>query len=217
MPTARWNYESIRLGVERFVADNGRPPTAIDFDRTKYLPSARQVQRAFGGLESLRRELGHEDLNYTKGSLRSPRSAEGYVRGTSAEDALEVLLIKKFGEPFVHTQKRYYKDHRNRYDFFVYYTEGFMGIDVFSTTRREYIGPNIRHKLPKYGNVPADTPIFFVVASDTLAKDDVKQGALMAKGLSKRPDITVEHISAFMERISHFEPLQPPSRLKTVL
>lgn len=135
MPEIKWTLEKIQSGIDRFRQENEILPTAYDFDRTPYLPSARQIQRAYGGLEALRTLLGYDELNYTKGLLRRTRSIAGYTDGTSAEDALELILINHFKEPYVHTQKRYFKDHRNRYDFFIYYKDGYLGVDIFTTSR----------------------------------------------------------------------------------
>lgn len=145
------------------------------------------------------------------------RSLAGHETGTTAEDALEVILIEHFGEPYVHTQKRYYKDHKNRYDFFVYFRHGYMGIDIFTTSRIEYIGPNIRHKLNKYRIIPAETPLYFIVASDTLTAEDVEKGAATARGLVDRPNIKVMHLSQFITIAMDIQPLKLPSDIKLVL
>ena len=217
MPEIRWTIDVIKAGIDQFVLENGYFPTAWDFDRSTYLPSARQIQRAFGGLEQLRARLGIAEVNYTKGELRRARSLEGSERGTRAEDELEIVLIHKFGEPFVHTQKRYYKDHRNRYDFFIYYQNGYLGVDVFTTARAEYIGPNIRHKLPKYRNVPSDTPIWFVVVAPSLDNTAIAKGAETALELTSLPNIHVGSLSQFLSYIETLSPLELPSNTKLVL
>jgi hypothetical protein len=217
MPEVKWTLHKIRDGIDQFKAENGHMPTAFDFDRTVYLPSARQIQRAYGGLEALRKQLGYDELNYTKGDLRRLRSHTGHVEGTAAEDMLEQVLIAHFGEPYVHTQKRYYTDHKNRYDFFIYYRNGFMGIDIFTTKRIEYIGPNIRHKLIKYKNVPNTTPIYFVVASEKLTPAQVQTGTATARGLLQSPNIQVIHLSKFIEQLQTFPPLDLPIDIKLVL
>jgi len=216
MTEIRWTLTTIKAGIERFVTENDHFPTAWDFDRSSYLPSARQVQRAHGGLEQLRRDLNIEETNYTKGLLRTARSAEGYKRGTRAEDDLEILLIKKFGEPFVHTQKRYYKDHRHRYDFFIYYQNGYLGVDIFTTARAEYIGPNIRHKIPKYRNVPSNVPIWFVVVAPDLSDDEVLKGVLSARELTAMPNVHVGTLSQFLQHVAQLKPLDLPEYVKTV-
>ena len=49
-----WTTERIKDGFERFRKENGRLPIASEIDSLEYLPSARQIQRKFGGLEKLR-------------------------------------------------------------------------------------------------------------------------------------------------------------------
>lgn len=121
-----WTIDVIKEGIEHFYQEHNRYPTAIDFDAVPYLPSARQIQRKFGGMENLRTTLGYKELNYTKGDLRRTAYDNFSTRSLSAEDRLEVALIDHFGELYVHTQKRYYRLMKNRWDFFVYYKEGLV-------------------------------------------------------------------------------------------
>jgi hypothetical protein len=55
MPDRKGTYsiEELRNGFEHFYQENGHYPTAPEIDRCKYLPSARQIQRNFGGLPKL--------------------------------------------------------------------------------------------------------------------------------------------------------------------
>lgn len=213
----KWNLNNIREGIERFLLENDHLPTATDYDRCPYLPSARQIQRVYGGLEKLRNDLGYQDVNYTKGSLRKAISQEGHTRGLGAEDYLEPLLINHFGEPFVHTQKRYYKKLKNRYDFFIYYQNNCFGIDVFATQRLEYIGPNIRHKLGKYKDVPKNIPIYFIAFSEKLTPDDIAKGAASAKELANFSNIHVIHMDNFLNLIKNFQPLSLPPGFKSAI
>lgn len=217
MPRAIWTLETIKHGIDRFTIEYHHPPTAHDFDICPYLPSARQMQRAYGGLESLRLQLGYEELNYTKGALRRSRSLSGHIDGIHAEDLLEARLIQKFGELYVHTQKRYYIDHKNRYDFFVYYYGGYFAVDIFTTSRPSYIGTNIRHKIPKYINVPSTTPIFFVVAGNTVTARDVKERTDTIRGLHALTNVTVILLTDFEKYIETLKPLEYPTGFRSVL
>lgn len=217
MPQTVWTPEVIKRGIDTYIVEHGHPPTAHDFDACPYLPSARHMQRAFGGLEHLRQQLGYTELNYTKGDLRRTRSLAGHLEGTAAEDRLEIILIAKFGEAFVHTQKRYYIDHKNRYDFFVYYLDGYFAVDIFTTSRPDYIGTNIRHKIPKYKNVPPDTPIFFVVAGNGITSEDVRLRTATISGLKAMPNVTPILLRDFEAHIGALTPLVAPYGLKTVL
>jgi hypothetical protein len=217
MPETVWTPEAIKQGIDRYIAENDHPPTAHDFDQCPFLPSARQMQRAYGGLEKLRLLLGYDELNYTKGALRRARSITGHTEGTAAEDLLEARLINKFGEAFVHTQKRYYVDHKNRYDFFVYYHGGHFAVDIFTTSRPNYIGTNIRHKIPKYKNVPSTTPIFFVVSGRSITSLEVEKRTASISGLKSMPNVRVILLKDFERYIETLVPLKAPTGLKLLL
>jgi hypothetical protein len=216
--TPLWTIDTIKSGVERYYLENGKYPSATDFDETYYLPSSRQIQRAHGGLEKLRTVLKLEEINYTKGPARSAIALEGYKRGLSAEDMLEAKLIDYFGEPFVHTQKRYYKLLKNRYDFFIYHHNGYFGVDIFSPTRNVYIAKNVYHKIKKYADISLNIPIFFVIDSVTVTTEEVEKIQATIKPLKELPNIKLMLLSDFLEYIQDaYHPLSLPYGLKQVL
>lgn len=213
-----WTLETIRSGIEHYYSEHRHYPVAYDFDECPYLPSSRQVQRKFGGLESLRLTLGLTEANYTKGDLRRTVYDGFSPRALAAEDRLEIALITHFGEPYVHTQKRYYHLMKNRWDFFVYCKNGYFGIDIFSTSRKANIMNNIRHKLLKYADVPSSTPIFFIIDAPTLTEADVQQAIKDSAALKRCPNITVQLLETFLtSTIRQFTPLDLPSDVKLVL
>lgn len=215
MPEIRWTLEIIKHGIEQFVAEYNRPPTAQDFDNTSYLPSARQVQRSFGGMGKLRTALGYSDIDYTRGELRSKIATDAGKRGVEAEEALELVLIDHFGEPFVHTQKRYIRGGKSRYDFYVYAHNYSFGIDIFTTERREYIDKNIRHKIPKYADTSAHIPIYFVLAGESYSDDDV--AAVGHRILASYPNLHLMTLKTFMTFVHTLQPLAQPDGLKSII
>ncbi len=218
MPDTIWDQELIQQGIERYFTEFGTYPTAVDFDEYPYLPSARQIQRRFGGMQKLRETLGYEATNYTKGDARQKVYSSFSARSINAEDMLEIELIKHFGEPYVHTQKRYYQQLKNRWDFFVYYKNGYMGIDIFSTSRKSYILRNVHHKLHKYKNVPASIPIYFVVENSSLTTDDVESAIFLSDLLRLQPNIHVLTLADFIGKvIPPMQALELPIDVKLVL
>jgi hypothetical protein len=217
MPEARWTLEEIKKGIERFTVEYGHLPTARDYDTVTYLPTARQVQRAYGGLGKLRESLGYTDINYTKGALRSKIATRSGIRGVEAEEALEIILITKFGEPFVHTQKRYIKFGKSRYDFFVYANDYSFGIDVFTTDRREYIDTNVRHKIAKYSSVPATVPVYFVLSGEGFEQNDILFAKNSLHQLINYPNIQLVLLTEFIGIIESIEPLIAPIGLKSII
>ena len=100
-----WSIQKIKEGFEKFERDNGRLPTAPEIDKLDYLPSSRQIQRKFGGLEKLRQVLGYKDTNFGRGAFRSEIANRVNRRGRDVEIQLEKILSNKFNEVFVHTEK----------------------------------------------------------------------------------------------------------------
>lgn len=132
MSSTKWNLNNIKYGLEDFYKLNKRYPSALEIDKHPLLPSSRQVQRKFGGLKELRRLLGlpDEDLDYTKGQKRSIMAKIIGERGKNFEKEVNDLLVKRFGEIFVHQQKPF-NNYKNRVDFFIYAQDHKFGVDVF--------------------------------------------------------------------------------------
>jgi hypothetical protein len=205
-----WDLVTIKSGIDNFIANYGKMPTANDFSNANNLPSARQVQRMYGGLENLRKELGYKEHNFTKGELRKKIATDANIRGLDAEDAFEPILIEKFGEPYVHVQKRYYKGSKNRYDFFVYAKNRAFGIDIFTTSRSSYIVNNIRHKILRYKNAPKELSIYFVLVGDKYSSTEVKKACDSIVELASYPNMAVLNEGDFISLIEAFEPLGIP-------
>lgn len=177
----QWTMEQIREGFERFRIERGRLPIAPEIDKLDYLPSSRQIQRKFGGLEQLRKVLGYEDTHFGKGSFRSEIATRSGIRGRDTELMLEKILREKFGEVFVHTE-RIFDDSKNRVDFFIYSPDGNFGVDVFFTETMKDLQKNINLKIDKYRKFPhklyltVGTNIFSQTELD--AYSDLKRKAL---------------------------------------
>ena len=109
----QWTVEKIKEGFDRFWSENNRLPTAPEIDQLDYLPSSRQIQRKFGGLEKLRTVLGYEDTHFGKGAYRSEIANRVNTKGRDTEISLEKILREKFQEVFVHTE-RIFDDSKNK-------------------------------------------------------------------------------------------------------
>lgn len=170
-----WSKENLLDGFKKFFDENGRYPTAPEIDKNEYLPSARQIQRAFGGLKNLRKDLGLKIFDYGRGDNRSKIALESNKRGGDGEREMERILTNHFGEHFVHAEKTLYKylkpecqlrkDSKCRVDFLVYAKNLIFGVDVFHTsTLRNLIG-NVNIKSRKYCDLNID--IYLVNLNET--------------------------------------------------
>lgn len=176
MPDGKGTYsiEEIKSGIDRFYKENKRYPTAPDIDSCPYLPSARQIQRNFGGLEKLRKNLGYKDIHFGKGKFRSVIASRGNKIGFQKERELEKILIDLFGEPFVHIEKPLDSIGRQRLDFFIYTKKENFGVDVFYSKTKKDIQKNINIKLNNYKR-ERDLKIYFVLANDDFIQDELDQ------------------------------------------
>lgn len=218
---SKWNIENIRTGCERFFKEFSRYPTAEDFDNYPYLPSARQIQRAFGGLVELRDKLGLEIVNYGSGDHRSKSARDIGVNGAVAERLLEQELIDHFGEHFVHAERPLYKYYKvplrvatqdtkeigkSRVDFLVYHSDGIFGVDVFVAKNMFSLKRIVNLKAGIYTGLNID--IFFVNGGlPHLAKNNEIEDYCRNKSKQLDPNIRVMNQSDFILYIKKLKPL----------
>ncbi len=103
--------------VERFVAEKGYEPTAIDFDDTDYLPSSRTLQRKYGGLPRFRELVGLKTMDFTKGSARALKAKKSMDDSLVDETLLFIDLLKKYGEDKVSSPARIFANRGITSDF----------------------------------------------------------------------------------------------------
>src|SRR3989344_1552869 len=87
-----WSKGNIFAGLQKFFDEHERYPIATAIDLYGYLPSSRQIQRAFGGLVNIRRELGFSVTNYGAGQPRALLSKDINSRGFREEKMFEEEL-----------------------------------------------------------------------------------------------------------------------------
>lgn len=168
MDKYKWTSESIKDGLERFNKENGHFPTALEIDKTTYLPSSRQIQRRFGGLINFRKLAGHKVTDFGSGTGRSGIASRAGKRGLSGEREVERLLIKHFGEEFVHIEKRW-GEYKHRLDFFVYNPKSNFAVDVISASSIHSLIVNLNMKIPRYSGFPYE--LYFVVIGPEITQE----------------------------------------------
>jgi len=195
----KWTIEKIKTGFDKFLIEHGRLPIAPEIDQLEYLPSSRQIQRKFGGLEKLRQTLGYKDINFGRGDFRSKIASRVNQKGREVELQLEKVLREKFHEVFVHTE-RIFDDSKNRVDFYIYSPDGNFGIDIFYTTTMRDLQKNINVKIDKYQKFP--NQLYFVVANHDFKQENLdKYSQDKKKALPPSTTIlTLESLLSEMER-----------------
>ena len=156
MPMAKglsWPLERIQEGLKRFHQEHGRYPTATEFDAYEYLPRAKTIERRFGGLIALRKQLNLGDEHDLRSGTHSSKRAHLInERAHKLERKVYDLLVERFGRQFVHREYFFTDDHRTRADFFVYDSKKGFCVDVFYPNSLGNLTGCLNIKLTKYHN-----------------------------------------------------------------
>lgn len=170
-----WKLEDLKVGLDRFYKENGRFPTVSDLDNINYLPSSRWIQLKFGGMVKVRKDLGYSDAHLGIGKYRTQIALQVNKSGLAFEHEIQRYLVNKFGEPFVHVQKRI-GNNRDRIDFYVYSADGNFGVDVTNVTGHfRNVQTNTNVKITKYKNLSLK---LFVVVNGIFQQDRINSWLL---------------------------------------
>lgn len=146
--------DNIKQLIERFNREHGRYPSSYDFDKTEYLPNAKYIQRNYGGIIKLKKDLGlsFEEHDLRRGLKRSEKARIAMNKSNVDEDELYKLFIRKFGERNVHRESPYTNSGKIRSDFIIYYhpkNDERVAIDIFYPENIPSLIGCINHKLNK--------------------------------------------------------------------
>ena len=197
--SAIWNKELIKIGIQRFINENHRIPSGIDFDTINYLPSAKQVQRKWGGIPKVRELCGITELLH-RGRIRGETAKRCNVEAINTEELIERFLINKFGEEFVHREAPIRK--RSRFDFYIYNPDGNFAVDIFLAKDIHSFRGSLDIKLKKYISYLSNNKIelFIVPLGKNISKEDINNYIKSRKALIP-VNIKLLTINEFTEEI----------------
>ncbi|HMS31488.1 MAG TPA: hypothetical protein PJ984_03780 [Candidatus Saccharibacteria bacterium] len=165
---AVWTKSQLKCGFLKFYDEFKRFPTAHEIDAYKYLPSARSIQRSYGGLVALRKEilpLGTH-LDHTKGLYRSNKAREAGNRSQASEEDFYNKLANVFEEIAIHEHK-IIRPGGVASDFFIYLTpDSGVVIDIFYAQDLRTLGSIVNIKLKRYSSLPFE--IYFVCCDNPI-------------------------------------------------
>jgi len=91
----QYTLDQVKKSIIRLRNELGHEPSALEIDDCSYTPPSRTIQRRFGGLTALRKELNFEHVNHTTGPKRS-NVARAFLKKAKVDEAnLHNALIKK--------------------------------------------------------------------------------------------------------------------------
>lgn len=177
----KWTLEKIKEGFEKFYKAEERYPTSVEIDNYHFLPSSRQIQRRFGGLPTIRKELGLKGpTDFTKGEYSSERSRTIGKRAHKVELEVYTYLANIFGKPFVHKEHFFSDDKRARSDFYIYCKDDNFSVDTFYPSDRKNLIGCLNSKLRTYGNSnknvgQLESPIIFLMMNKDIREEIIEE------------------------------------------
>ncbi len=200
MRKPEWSDKTLKAGFEKFLKVNGRLPRAHEVDSLPYLPSARTIQKRYGGLKTLRERLGYEETNFGAGEHRSAIAHEVGPRGRELEIVLEEKLQHFFGERSVHTEKIFHG--KQRVDFYVFSLSGNFGVDIFFPATVRTMQNNINIKMKKYQFFIE--PLYLVVANPAINQRELNRYAKNRR-VPFNETIKLVTLNKFIRTLSEYE------------
>lgn len=160
----------------------------------------------------MRRRLGYEVVDFTRGDERQEVARVIGTRGVIAERELERLLIDHFGEVYVHSEQRYGRK-GSRVDFMVYSPSETFGIDIFVTDDVRNLQKILNIKLPKYLDFPTDRKLYLVCLSEVLSEDEIDFAASKVSKFHQVPSACSIGYKSFLTQFNKLPRYDDPQLL----
>ena len=185
-----WKIEELKSGLDNFYTKHGRYPTAPEVDVYPYLPSARTIERSFGGLVKLRKTLGLDTQSDLRAGVHSSKRASMInSRAHTVEQEVYSYLEKYFGKHFVHREYFFLDDKRTRADFFVYDSSDGFCVDVFYPSDKRNLIGCLNSKISKYQGIQMNQyPVIFLQMNK-----EIEQPALDVVVSNKKKKLLAGH------------------------
>ncbi len=166
---SEWALPLLGKAFDRFFAENGHYPSALEIDSCPYLCTSRLIQLKFGGIQNLRKKLNINFTSYGEGEHRKALWKKAGKLSLEGEHTIGRFLIERYGEICVHEEKRY-GEGLNRLDFYIYAKPNFA-VEIFNTSTIHGITGNLNAKLKKYIDFPYI--LFFVVTGGKFSQSQI--------------------------------------------
>lgn len=200
----------IRDQWESWKELNGRYPTCVDIDNDFSLVTTKTIQRRFGGVTKLRKELGYTVTDYTMGEVRSAVASQAISESVISERKLSCFLYEYFGKrPNVCLWETYTERSNFKSDFGVYYKDGgHFFVDIFYARSLQSVKGCILAKMKKIEASETKEVVYLVCSNE-----NITQGQLEAVRRGKKKDVPTNVVfitlGEFKKEIEKYRPLVP--------
>lgn len=204
-----WTLSKVRSGVNTFYNKHNRYPVSRDFDLDPNLPSARHVQRIFGGLVALRKKLKIvSEKDFSKGTHSSLRAQT--IKKTASTNQSKVLSTLHKHAPYATIGVKVpIKTHRSTFDFRLSDKGSVCVVELVNPKDDRTLIECIANKLRKIENLDIKPKKVFIVVLNK--KINQKKIELMKKRTRKPLNgriIEIHSIDSFIERLDKAQSVQ---------
>ena len=201
--------DNVLCGFRKFFEENGHWPGQYDMSLCQYLPNVKTLERKFGGIINIRKQLNINEFDLRSGAPRSRSAFQVGKRGYISEESIYEKLVRRFHEPYVHYQSRVtLTDKVIRVDFIVYHKNGKFAVDVFCPSNDyRHFSQNVTMKYIFYKDFP-----FLIYLCVTNAGIDNEMTNIRRKTQKNkiRENIILVSLDEFIITFNKYTPLSDP-------
>jgi hypothetical protein len=173
--------ETIIQNINRYYQQHGTYPNSKDFNNCPYLPSARHIQRLWGGILALKTELGLTDNDARRGTQRSQVVKVINTRNNKIEKNFNKELFSIIDRKLVHRPFAPFDDSKVNIDYVVFHpTEKVaIGFELFYPSYKEsfYGCLGIKQKKKQILDRLTDhqTKFYYVVTNPKIKPEEIQE------------------------------------------
>ena len=170
----KWELEDISKGFALYYELNKKYPTTQEINKFTSLPSAKTIQRKFGGINFIRKQLEIEK-KYLKQKKIKDRLTKKQRKKIDFEAKKEVVryLEKYFGTDFIQINYSISGDNRSKVDFFIKYKKGEFLVDLFYSEDYSNLIGCLNSKIKKYNSKKIENLIIFLQINKNITSEDI--------------------------------------------
>jgi len=204
-----WTLKKVKSGIDSFYSKHNRYPVSRDFDLDPDLPSARHVQRIFGGLVSLRKKLKIvSEKDFSKGSYSSTRAQKIKEQSTKTSRAL-LSILQKYAPYALIEVKVPIKTYRSTFDFKLGNEAQNCVVEHVNPRDDRTLIECIENKLRKIANIePNPKKVFIVIMNTKINQGKIEQMKKRRTKPFNEKAIEIHSLESFIQRLEKARSVQ---------
>lgn len=179
--TKEESKQRIIQSILDFKDKKGRYPATYDFENEPSLPSARTMQRRYGGIVKFKKEMGIKNSDNRKGKTRTNKAKEINDRNNKIQHTIIKVLERNFSARNVRQNFAPYEDNKINIDYVLYNPDQnkneAIGFEMFYPSTKNNINGCLNVKTHKKQTLEEiigfKTKFYFVVTNPEFTQKEI--------------------------------------------